>query len=109
MVFVNNTHRLGDLGGIASLQVIAAHALADHIRNNIVAARAHEPDDSVDDSNLHNFGSDLRQLVEYAAVGVNALDAFLGEPASYPDPGSVLDQVKAANAVPKPGSKVSAK
>ena len=109
VVFTSNTHRLGDLGGVGSLRVIAAHTMADHVRNNIATVRAHGPDEFVDDNGLENLGADFQQLVQEAALAVNALDAFLGEPASYPDPESVLDQVKAADAVPEPSPKVSAK
>lgn len=98
VVFASNTDRLGDLAAIGSVQVIAAHARADHIRNNVAAARAHAPTDFVDDNALRRFEADFRQLVEDGAVGVNALNAFLGELTSYPNPGAVLEQIKSAAA-----------
>lgn len=107
-VFGSNTHHLGDLGDRAAIAVIAAHAGSDEIRSDIAGARAHASDDFIDDNNLEVFARNFRNLFEAAAKGINALNAFLGEAASFPDPGSVLDQALAAHAS-EPGPRVSTK
>ena len=91
-VFGSNTRRLGDFGRRAALNVIKAQGQADHIRNNVAAMRAGTPDVQVSAFALEVFLGDLRRLFQMAAEGVNALDAFLGDPETYPDPKGELEE-----------------
>ena len=60
--------------------------MADHIRKNLAAVRAHGPETIIPVNTFEGFSADFRTLLKVAERAVNSLDLFLGEPATYPDP-----------------------
>ena len=79
----NNPLRVGELGHAIALRIVTAHACADHIRSNVAAARSQAIGDY---DHIEDMEEDFRSLLAFAARAINALDAFLGDPASFPDP-----------------------
>ena len=98
-VFDGNTRRLGDFGRLAAHSMIRAHTQVDHIRNSVAAIRSHPTATIMAESTLEVFLNDLRSLFQLAAKGVNALDAFLGKPATFPDPEGELQERERAAAL----------
>ncbi len=103
-VYATNTHRLGGLCDRVTLSVVEAHRSADHIRHNVGAARASQPEGAVGKPALERIRRDFRRLIVDAAKAINALDAFLGDPHRHPDP-----EALAAAADPAEDPKVAPK
>ena len=99
-VYASTTDRIGDLGAEASLAVVTAHGVADHVRTNVTAVSAAKPDWVVDPDVIICMRGDLLTLLELTMTAVNALDQFLGEPPSRPDPQMVLDEYAPAGGEP---------
>ena len=91
-VFDSNNGRLGEFGRAAATSIITAHARADHTRYIAATDRALPQDNPTTASDIEIFLGNLREIFQRAAEGVNALDAFLGEAPSYPDPARSLEE-----------------
>jgi hypothetical protein len=84
IVYANNTHRLGALGGKVAAQVIHAHASADHIRQIVAAALAHLSETDLSPKYGTAIRNNFLTLTRHVERAHNALDLFLGDPKRYP-------------------------